>query len=63
MGDLREEINYKLELWREALESHSFHLLPFTMSKTDYMEYKFNNTRIRTDVVVKNRDYMVSQVT
>ena len=39
IGESRENVNCKLEMWREALESNGFHL---SRNKIEYMEYKFN---------------------
>ena len=39
----REEINEKLDLWRQALEAHNFHI---NKSKVEYMECKFSSRRM-----------------
>lgn len=38
LGELRKELNGRLETWGPALEAYDFHL---SRSKTKYMEYKF----------------------
>ena len=42
IGEIKEEINKKLELWRQILEARGFRL---SRSKTEYMECKFRKRR------------------
>jgi hypothetical protein len=39
LGDSREKLNGKLEVWRQVLEADDFRL---SRSKTKYMEWKFS---------------------
>ena len=39
----RAEVNAKLKLWRQTLESRGFRL---SRAKTEYMEYKFSKQKI-----------------
>ena len=39
VNETRAEVNAKLKLWRQTLESRSFRL---SRTKTEYMEYKFS---------------------
>ena len=55
----RQGINDKIELWREALESHGFRL---SRSKTEYMECKFNKRRSSSDLELKISDHIIPQV-
>ena len=59
MEESRQGINDKIELWREALESHGFRL---SRSKTEYMECKFNKRRSSSDLEVKISDHIIPQV-
>ena len=58
-GESREEINGKLELWRQALETHGFRI---SRSKTEYMECKFSKRRTSSNVEVKVGDDTIPQV-
>jgi len=44
VDETRAEVNAKLELWRQILESRGFRLI---RAKTEYMECKFSKQRIR----------------
>ncbi|KAF3663574.1 putative pre-mRNA-processing factor 6-like [Capsicum annuum] len=46
----RQCVNYKLEVWRQTLESKGFRL---SRTKTDYLECKFSDSRQEEEVVVK----------
>jgi len=59
MGDAREDINEKLELWRQALEVHG---LRISRNKTEYMECKFSTRRVNLDVAVKIGENIIPQV-
>ena len=50
MGESREDLNKKLELWREALEVYG---LRISRSKTEYMECKFSLRRENPNIEVK----------
>ena len=43
VGESREELNGKLETWRQTLEDHGFRL---SRSKTEYMECKFSKRNL-----------------
>ena len=43
-------MNEKLEVWRQTLESKGFRL---SRSKTDYLEYKFRDSKQEDRVVVR----------
>ena len=44
VDETRAEVNAKLELWRQTLESQGFRL---SRAKTEYMECKFSKQGIR----------------
>ena len=50
VGELREEINVKLELWRQVLETHGFCIC---RSKIEYMECKFSKRRINSNLEMR----------
>ncbi|KAF3664671.1 putative DNA-directed RNA polymerase IV subunit 1-like isoform X2 [Capsicum annuum] len=50
IDESRQEVNDKLEIWRETLESKGFRL---SWTKTEYLECKFNDSRLEEEVVVK----------
>jgi len=60
LGELREELNGRLEIWKQALETYGFHL---SRSKTEYMECNFSNRRSRSTLEVKVGDHTIPQVT
>jgi hypothetical protein len=60
VGESREEINGKLELWRQTLEAHGFRL---SRSKTEYMECRFSKKRANNSLRVKIGDHNIPQVT
>ena len=55
----REEVNCKLEMWREALESKGFRL---SRNKTEYIECEFNKRQTNNDLEVKIGDHIISKV-
>jgi hypothetical protein len=59
LGELREELNGRLETWRQALEAYGFRL---SRSKTEYMECNFSGRRSRS-TEVKVGDHIIPQVT
>ena len=60
LADSREEINTKLEIWRNALESKGFRL---SRNKTEYMHSNFTNKQLRDDLKVRLREDIIPQVT
>jgi len=50
LGESREELNGRLETWRQALEGYGFRL---SRSKTKYMECNFNKRRSMSTLKVK----------
>ena len=60
LGESREELNGRLETWRQALEAYGFRL---SRSKTEYMECKFSNRRGNSTLEVKVGDHIIPQVT
>jgi len=50
LGESREELNGRLETWRQALEAFGFRL---SRSKTEYMECNFSKRRSRSTLEVK----------
>ena len=60
LGESREELNGRLETWRQALEAYGFCL---SRSKMEYMECNFSKRRSRTTLEVKVGDYIIPQVT
>ncbi|KAM3202650.1 hypothetical protein P3L10_030274 [Capsicum annuum] len=50
IDETRGGVNDKLEVWRQTLESKGFRV---SRSKTEYVEYKFNDVRWENEVVVK----------
>ena len=55
----QEDVNGKLEMWREALESKGFHL---SRNKTEYMECKFNKRPTNNNLEVKIGEYVIPKV-
>jgi len=55
----KEDVNGKLEVWREALESKGFRL---SRSKTEYMECKFSKKQANNDMEVKIGEHIIPQV-
>lgn len=47
IDEIRAEINFKLEMWKEVLESRRFKL---STTKIEYMEFKFINGRQRSKI-------------
>ena len=45
LGESREELNGRLEIWRQALETYGFRM---NRSKTEYMECNFSKRRSRS---------------
>ena len=60
LAESREEINVKLEIWRNTLESKGFRL---SRSKTEYMHCNFANIQRRGDLDVKLGNQIIPQVT
>ena len=50
IGESRKEVNSKLEMWREVLESKGFRL---SRNKTEYIEYKFSKRQTSSNLEVK----------
>ena len=59
VGELRGKINEKIELWRQVLEPHGFHL---SRNEMEYMECKFSKRRANANLKVKIGDHNISQV-
>ena len=55
----QEDVNCKLEIWRETFESKDFHL---SRNNKKYMEYKFNNWQINDNLEVKIREHVIPKV-
>ena len=51
LGDSKDEINWKLELWRTTLESKDFRI---SRSKTEYMCCSFGNIQTHEDIESRN---------
>ena len=49
LGDSKDEINWKLELWRTTLESKGFRI---SRSKTEYMCCSFGNRQTHEDIEI-----------
>jgi len=60
LGESREELNGRLETWRQALEAYGFRL---SRSKTEYMECNFSKRRSGSTLEVKVGDHIIPQVT
>jgi len=60
LGESREELNGRLETWRQALEAYGFRL---SRSKTEHMECNFSKRRIRFTLKMKVGDHIIPQVT
>jgi len=60
LGESREEVNGRLETWRQALEAYGFRL---SRSKTEYIECNFSGRRSRSTLEVKVGDHIIPQVT
>ena len=45
--ELREDVNYNIKVWKEALKSESFHL---STSKTKYMKCKLSMRQTNNDL-------------
>ena len=59
LSESRDEVNGRLETWRQALEAYGFRL---SRSKTEYMECNFSK-RSRSTLDVKVGDHIIPQVT
>ena len=55
----REDVNRKLEMWREALQSKGFRL---SRNKTEYMECKFNKRQTDNGSEVKIGEHVIPKV-
>ena len=60
LGELRKELNGRLEIWRQTLEPYGFHL---SRSKTECMECNFSKRRSSSTLEVKVEDHIIPQVT
>jgi len=60
LGESREELNGRLETWRQALEAYGFRL---SRSKMEYMECNFSKRRSGSTLEVKVGDHIIPQVT
>ncbi|KAM7524737.1 hypothetical protein LguiA_014639 [Lonicera macranthoides] len=60
MAESPEELNGKVETWRQTLEAHGFRL---SRSKTEYMECKFSKRRSTPNLEVKVGDNVIPQYT
>jgi len=60
LGESSEELNGRLEIWRQALEAYGFRL---SRSKIEYMECNFNKRRSRSTLAVKVEDHIIPLVT
>jgi len=60
LGESREEVNGRLETWRQALKAYGFRLI---RSKTEYMECNFSGRRSRSTLEVKVGDHTIPQFT
>lgn len=58
--EMREELNGRLETWRQVLETYDFCL---SRSKTKYMGYSFSKRRSVSSLEVKVGDHSIPQVT
>ncbi|KAK7258655.1 hypothetical protein RIF29_24237 [Crotalaria pallida] len=59
IGDTREEINGKIEMWRQALEGYGFRI---SRSKTEYMECNFSKRHVGLTREVKVGEHVLAQV-
>ncbi|MED6176445.1 hypothetical protein PIB30_117090 [Stylosanthes scabra] len=59
MRESREDLNKKLDLWKEALEVYGLHI---SRSKTEYMECKFDRQRENSNIEVKIGDNILRKV-
>jgi len=62
LGESREELNGRLETWRQALELEAYGFCS-SRSKTEYMECNFSGRRSRSTLEVKVGDHIIPQVT
>jgi len=58
LGESREELNGRLETWRQALEAYGFRL---SRSKTEYMKCNFRKRRSRSTLEVKVGEHIIPQ--
>ena len=54
-----EDVSYKLEVWKEALESKGFHL---SRNKIEYMKCKFRKRQTNNDLEVKIEEHIIPKV-
>ena len=59
VGELKEEINGKLEKWRESLEALGVRL---SKIKIMYIECKFNKRHVDANLEVKIENHIIPQV-
>ena len=55
----REDVNCKLEMWREALESKGFCL---SKNKMEYMKCKFNKRQTNNNLEMKIGEHIIPKV-
>ncbi|KAF7808226.1 sacsin isoform X2 [Senna tora] len=60
VGDSTEQVNEKLEKWRQALETYGFRI---SRSKTEYMKCKFSGRDVDSRSEVKLGDHPMREVT
>ena len=60
VGELREELNVKLELWKQVLKIYGFRI---SRSKTKYTECKFTKRHTNSNLGVKIGDDSIPQIT
>jgi len=60
LGESREELNGRLDTWRQALEVYDFCL---SRNKTEYMECNFKKMHSSSTLEVKVGDHIIPQVT
>ena len=59
LGDSKDEINWKLELWRMTLESKGFRI---SRSKTEYMYCSFGNKQTHEDIKITLGEHVIQHV-
>ena len=59
LWDSKDEINWKLELWRMTLESKGFRI---SRGKTEYMHCSFVNRQTHEDIEITQGDHVIQQV-
>ena len=59
LWDSKDEINWKLDLWRMTLESKGFRI---SRSKTEYMYCSFGSRQNHEDIEIKLGEHVIHQV-